>query len=279
MIITTFYIQRIFWQEQRKAMSTSNTGMRWHPVMIKWCLYLRHFSSKAYELLRSSGIIKLPSQRTLRDYTHFVSSKPGFSADLDKQLIKQSNSTNLEPHQRHVCLVADEMYVKEDLVYNKFTGELIGFANLGDINEHLIRLELEITNSTDEALAKTLFFFMVRGLFIHLNFPYAAFPCKCAKGDQLVPLFMEAIFRIELCGLHVDAITLDGNSVNRRFFQIMADKSDKALTYHKMKHLFCHGHNIYFFSDVPHLLKATRNCFANKKRNLCVSAIFIDYSN
>ncbi len=45
-------------------------GMRWHPLMIKWALYLHHQSSGAYETLRSLGCVTLPSQRTLRDYTH-----------------------------------------------------------------------------------------------------------------------------------------------------------------------------------------------------------------
>ena len=31
-------------------------------------------------------------------------------------------------------MVMDEMYIKEDLVYNKHTGALVGFANLGDTN-------------------------------------------------------------------------------------------------------------------------------------------------
>lgn len=35
--------QRIFWQQQLEAASQSNArNMRWHPLMIRWCLYLRH---------------------------------------------------------------------------------------------------------------------------------------------------------------------------------------------------------------------------------------------
>lgn len=34
----------------------------------------------------------------------------------------------------------DEMHVKEDLVYNKHTGDLVGFMNLGEMNTHLINL-------------------------------------------------------------------------------------------------------------------------------------------
>ena len=58
--------QKLFWQQQSEAASKSSAkGMRSHPLMIKWCLYLRHRSSGAYELLQESGCLKLPSQRTL----------------------------------------------------------------------------------------------------------------------------------------------------------------------------------------------------------------------
>ena len=42
-----------------------------------------------------------------------------------------------EDWQRRVILILDEMHICEDLVYDKHTGVLIGFANLGDINHHL----------------------------------------------------------------------------------------------------------------------------------------------
>ena len=41
-------------------------------------------------MLRNSGVISLPSQRTLRDYTHFVESAPGFSANVDEMLVEVS---------------------------------------------------------------------------------------------------------------------------------------------------------------------------------------------
>ena len=61
-------------------------GIRWHPLIIKWCLYLRHQSSKSYETLREPGILALPSQRTLRDYSHAVNTGAGFSSEVDHQL-------------------------------------------------------------------------------------------------------------------------------------------------------------------------------------------------
>lgn len=65
--------QYIFWKSQYEStQKKSKNGYRWNPAMIRWCIYLHHKSSKAYELLRKSNCINLPSQRTLRDYTHFI---------------------------------------------------------------------------------------------------------------------------------------------------------------------------------------------------------------
>ena len=33
--------QKLFWKQQMKAASLKNTrSIKWHPLMIKWCLYL-----------------------------------------------------------------------------------------------------------------------------------------------------------------------------------------------------------------------------------------------
>jgi hypothetical protein len=72
--------QRMFWEQQQLASNVQTAhGMRWDPLMIRWCLYLRHLSSGAYNLLRESGVVSLPSQRTLRDYTYYTSQCTGFS--------------------------------------------------------------------------------------------------------------------------------------------------------------------------------------------------------
>ena len=39
-------------------------------------------SSKMYEIIRDSGFIHLPSQRTLCDYTHLIKLKSGFNAEV-----------------------------------------------------------------------------------------------------------------------------------------------------------------------------------------------------
>ncbi|XP_019856455.1 PREDICTED: uncharacterized protein LOC109584970 [Amphimedon queenslandica] len=62
-------LHRIFWEQQVQALKKSDSrAIRWHPLMIKLCILIRHQSQAAYETMRQC--IRLPSQRLLRDYTH-----------------------------------------------------------------------------------------------------------------------------------------------------------------------------------------------------------------
>ena len=129
---------RLFWVEQLKAVSAGDPRqVRWHPVIIKWCLNLKLMSGAAYHAMRSSGFIKLPSERTLRDYTHYFTSKTGFQDEVNQQLISEVNTLSLPESRKYVGLIVDEMKIKEGLVYNKFAGEVVGFTSLCDINNDL----------------------------------------------------------------------------------------------------------------------------------------------
>ena len=57
-----------FWQQQKEAASQKQRcQIRWHPMIIYWCLHLKFMSSSDYDAFRSSGIVILPSECTLRD--------------------------------------------------------------------------------------------------------------------------------------------------------------------------------------------------------------------
>ena len=74
-------------------------------------------------------------------------------------------------------LLMDEMYIREDVVYTKDTGELVGCTNLGDTNNHLLRFQHAVEgekNIPEQTLAKTMMVIMVRGLFPSFVFPYVA---------------------------------------------------------------------------------------------------------
>ena len=198
--------ERLFWDQQQTANSLKNSkSMRWHPLVIKWCLYLRHLSGKAYELLRSSGCIKLPSQRTLRDYTHYIKSQVGFSSEVDRAIVDAADLT--KDHNKYVTLVMDEMYIKSDLVYDKHEGTLIGFVNLGDVNNQLLDFQAFIDNGeSSSSLATTMMVFMVKGLLHKFEYPYAQFACGNMSGDLIFDPIWEAIARLERIGFFVLAL-------------------------------------------------------------------------
>ena len=134
-------LPRLFWDQQLKATQHKNgKSMRWHPMMVKWCLYLQHLAGKGYEMLRQSGCLSLPSPRTLRDYTYYNSTTIGFSAATDEELLNVFKANGWsEEWQKVVVVLMDEVYIREEVVFHKHTGQILGLVNLGDINNHLLR--------------------------------------------------------------------------------------------------------------------------------------------
>ena len=120
-------------------------------------------------------------------------------------------------------------------------------------------------------LANPMLVIMVRGLFSGLQFPYAQFPCSSLSGDQLFPLFWEAVSRLERYGVKCLGLTCDGLAANRRFFKLHSDSRGTELTYKVLNPYTNESRAIYFMSDPPHLLKIVRNCWANKSGQLWVS--------
>ena len=126
--ITPF--MKLFWQEQRKLFTRSTTGVRYHPMIIRFCLCLAAKSPSCYEELRNSGVLVLPSQRRLKDYRNVIKPKRGFQKEVIEVL--KSETSGYFDVQRYIVLLFDEMKVNANLVLDKVTGELIGFTDLGD---------------------------------------------------------------------------------------------------------------------------------------------------
>ena len=68
--------------------------------------------------------------------------------------------------------------------------------------------------------------------------------------------------RLESYGFKVIALTADGTSCNRNFFK-MHSHGDDEIIYKTVNVFSKEKRPIYFFSDVPHLIKTVRNCWAN----------------
>lgn len=265
--------KRLFWEEQLKmAKQKDARQMRWHPTMIRMCLNIKLLSSSTYHALRTSGFMKLPSERTLRDYTHYFKNKARFSDDVDEMLSKEAKLADLPSWKKHVTIVMDEIKVKEKLVYDKYETRVIGFVDLGEVNDQLDKLEHG--NNTPD-IATYVLTIMVRGIFINLRFPYANFPTTSITGDALFLIIWEAVERLEKIGFKVLVITGDGASANRRFINMHGKKTSTRNPCYKTKNPYSQDkRDIYFMSDPPHLMKTARNCWSHsgdeQSRNMWV---------
>ena len=96
---------KLFWEQQKLYAKRNPRAIRYHPMIIRFCSFRAAKSGSAYDELQSSGILTLPSRRTLRDYNGY---------------------------NRYICLTFDEINVQENLVFDKYNGDLVGFVDLGD---------------------------------------------------------------------------------------------------------------------------------------------------
>ncbi|CAB4042702.1 Transposable element P transposase [Paramuricea clavata] len=250
---------KFFWEQQVRLRQANKFGRRFHPQVIRFALSIHCKSASAYRELRDSGALILPSERVLRDYRNYF--KPG--AGITKENVEElkEKASKFSGIHKYVAVIMDEMKIQENLVFDKTSGELIGFIDLGD--------PLTTFANTDEEtpIASHALAFLVRGLCTNLKHVVAYYFTGNVTSFQLLPLFWKVVGVLETTvKLWVIAAVNDGASPNRKFFALHAKLGGTlpcGLVY-KTPNLFVLTRMIYFFADVPHLIKITRNnCLYN----------------
>ena len=121
---------KFFWQEQMKLLQSAKLGRRYHPQIIRFALSLHGKSPSAYRELQDSGALILHSERVQQDYKNYFKPKAGINKEnVETLCAKTSSFTSV---QRYVAVVMDEMKIQWNLVFDKVSGDLVGFISLGD---------------------------------------------------------------------------------------------------------------------------------------------------
>ena len=257
----------LFWNQQLENLKKNPKQRRWHPMLIRWCLHLKMLSTTTYDTMRR--LLVLPCGRTLRDYTHYIQAGFGVQAEVTKQLMETAKLESLEEHQKYVAVIFDEMRIKDGLVYNKHEARIEGFIDLGKINNTLASFQQSFNEPSSGkpplTIAKHMLVFMVRGLFINLEFPYAQYPTSDLTADSLFPLVWEVIRHLEGAGFKVISLTADKGSCNPKFYRLhhKVNSTQQGVTYKVLNPYTSENRDIFFISDVPHLIKTVRNAMSN----------------
>lgn len=249
--------------------------MRWHPVIIRLYKALSAKSPAAYKLLRTSGFLTLPTQRTLRCYTNFTASEAGFNKEFLARVCQDIKLKGLGEIERNIMLAFNEMKVFQGLVYSHQTGHIIGFTSVSSVNDEMAAFARKCEGE-DPHMASHALVLMARGICTSFCRAVAYFATGGATTDQLYHVIMEGTEYLETCGFSVRGLVCDGAASNRGLFKLLTTSSPER---HTFTNPFT-GKPMYLFSDVPHLIKTTRNNLENSgfnsnSRNMKVSLITI----
>ena len=259
---------KLFWEQQQKYLKTAKGGVQYHPSIIRYCLSLAAKSPAVYDDIRydektNTGVLILPSRRRLRDYKNYIQPQQGFNKGVINELCQ--NVKDFADAERFAILIHDEMKIQENLVWDKHSGDLIGYVDLGDIE-----LNCSTFKKVDQ-IASHVLVFLIRSIVNPMKFTMANFATTGATAVQLYPLFWKAVSICELkCHLKVVGVTSGGASANRKMYKMHSrltkdeDQNNEVDVIYRTVNIFANEKRfIYFFADPPHLLKTARNCLAS----------------
>ena len=254
---------RLLWQQQLEFSNTKDPRrMRWHPAMIRWCIALFAKSPAAYRVLKKSKFLFLPHENTLREYTNFTTACSGINPKSIERLVTDFGLKEIDDFKQNVAILFDEIKVKSGFVFKD--GHLIGFCELGSVNEEFNNFERAMSE-TDEppAEATHILTVMVRGIFSQLEAVLAHYPSVGFTSYQLYWVIWDAVAVAEAIGLKVRALVSDGASPNRKFYRHIAQDNE----YFTVNRFTTDNRRLFLISDAPHLMKTTRNNWENSGWN------------
>lgn len=260
-------IQQLFIQQQYKMSAVKGaSGMRWHPTMIRFALLIKSTSTACYNVIESSEVIKLPSQRTLFDFEHAIPRSEGVFFDKLSKVGEKVKQYEAE-YQHFHSLLMDEIHICHKLVYRKTDGSLVGYVKLSEVEQEMEKLTASINEgrmvNLKPAVATKVLAYMVKGCTSSIKEVIAAFPVASLSKEQLYDRTWKVIRACEEEGVKILAVICDGSSVNRAFFKMHtpATKCASNVVFDTVN-LCALDRKLFFISDPPHLIKTIRNCFA-----------------
>ena len=255
---------KFFWEQQINLFKSEKFGRRYHPEIIRFDLSLHATSPAAYRQITESKALILPSERVLRDYKTYFKPKAGINLENIDTL--RNKTSSLSGIQRYMVVVIDEMKIQANLVFDKYSGDLIGFVDLGDPMTNYASLGEEDVIAT-HALA-----FLVRGMCTDIKHVIAYYFTENVTSYQLMSIFWKVVGTLELSlNLWVCAVVNDGASPNRKFFELHAKfvSDPNCDVVDKVHNIFAMIRFIYFFAHSCHLIKTARNCLYNSGSRSC----------
>lgn len=127
---------------------------RWDPKVISVCLSIFLRSPQAYEDIKTSGMLLLPSKRLLQYYKNSITQTPSFNKDNILWMKKEAEKHKISDFGKHGGVLIDVMTIQDDLVIAK-DGEnrsLVGTVDMDPTNDNF---EVICSNEVKHILQRT----------------------------------------------------------------------------------------------------------------------------
>lgn len=76
--------------------------------------------------------------------------------DVNKKFVIDSKSHKFEPFQKNVSRYFDKMKLQQGLVYKRSSGKLVGFCEMGDVNQEIFQARCIEKESSFLTISKNL---------------------------------------------------------------------------------------------------------------------------
>ena len=205
---------------------------KWSNPEITLALTLKHLSPRTYRYLRKKKILPLPSERSIAEHFENFQIDEGYFEHVDELLKLMAKSTPNE-RDRVICLSNDEVHTVSTAGFDAKRDKIVGPHSNANV-------------------------LIMRGLFKRFKIPlWTRFDSDLSKEE----LFM-IIDRLTIAGYKVVSLTSDMGPLNMRLFGEKGLGLSIKKTFFKVPANAEHDlpeRKIYYFFDVPHLLKLLRN--------------------
>lgn len=215
--------------------------VRWSSEDIMSAIALRSLSPKAYRYLRNIKKIPLPCATTLHNWVDQFKVSPGILHDVIN--IMSRIGLNLSTTEKLTVLTFDELYISNKLDLERKQQKIYGphrtcqFVMARGLFKHWRQ---PIYYNFDEAMSRDILFNIIQSLYLA---DYIVVAVTCDMSLTNMKLWKN---------LHIGA-TIPCHSKNN----IPADIEKQCYILHPANNTL----RIYFYADVPHLLKLARNNF------------------
>ena len=249
-------------ESQLKNISKDKRTRRWDPKVISICLSLWCRSPQAYNDLRDSQLLVLPSGRLLSYYKNVVKQTPGYNSQNLNWMRTEALNKKVPEGGWRGGLCIDEMQIQDDLQVVRCgdSWKIVGAVDVGDpCND----VEIIINKKKEVKLATHILQIVYNG-FTGFRWPVAYFPSKTATAYQIHKMFWEGVEILGQYGFTIDYCSLDGASTNRSFIQMHFPDNPRNSSYTTIDQ-YDQTHSITFMQDCKHALKKIRNSIESSR--------------